>query len=137
MGSENLVSNSRQDCLHSLRANVIKLYFSHSSEQIVKETGLSNFGRMTSLVVGKLWIQSQARRGSAWQNKAYHSPCHKWCNGYRRRKSTRRHEFKSWTRLIAFHIALLPLGKVWIQLFSLQLWINSRADWVFQPWWGN
>ena len=38
-----------------------------------------------------------------------------WCNGYRRRKWTRRHEFKSWTRLIAFHIALIPLGKVWIQ----------------------
>ena len=24
-----------------------------------------------------------------------------WCNGYRRRKWTRRHEFKSWTRLIS------------------------------------
>ena len=35
-----------------------------------------------------------------------------WCNGYRRRKWTRRHEFKSWTILIAFHIALIPLGKV-------------------------
>ena len=35
-----------------------------------------------------------------------------WCNGYRRRKCTKRHEFKSWTRLIAFHIALIPLGKV-------------------------
>ena len=31
-----------------------------------------------------------------------------WCNGYRRRKWTLRHEFKSWTRLIEFHIALLP-----------------------------
>ena len=30
--------------------------------------------------------------------------------------------------LIPFHIALIPLGKVWIQLFSLQLWVNSRAD---------
>ena len=60
-----------------------------------------------------------------------------WCNGYRRRKWTRRHEFKSWTRLIAFHIALIPLGKVWIQLFSLQLWVNSRTDWFLQPWWGN
>ena len=30
--------------------------------------------------------------------------------------------------LIAFHIALIPLGKVWIQLFSLQLWVNSRVD---------
>ena len=35
-----------------------------------------------------------------------------WCNGYRRKKWTRRFEFKSWTRLIAFHIALIPLGKV-------------------------
>ena len=25
---------------------------------------------------------------------------------------TRRHEFKPWTRLIAFHIALIPLGNV-------------------------
>ena len=39
--------------------------------------------------------------------------------------------------LIVFHIALIPLGKVWIQLFSLQLWVNSRADWFLQPWWGN
>ena len=60
-----------------------------------------------------------------------------WFNGYRRRKWTQRHEFKSWTRLIAFHIALIPLGKVWIQLFSLQLWVNSRTDWVLQPCWGN
>ena len=35
-----------------------------------------------------------------------------WCNGYRRRIWTRRHEFKSWTTLIAFHISLIPLGKV-------------------------
>ena len=51
-----------------------------------------------------------------------------WCNGYHRRKWTRWHEFKSSTKLIAFHIVLIPLGKVWIQLFSLQLWVNSRAD---------
>ena len=31
------------------------------------------------------------------------------------------------------YIALIPLGKVKIQLFSLQLWVNSRADWVRQP----
>ena len=30
-----------------------------------------------------------------------------WRNGYRRRKWTRQHGFKSWTRLIAFHIALI------------------------------
>ena len=51
-----------------------------------------------------------------------------WCSRYRRRKWTRRHEFKSWTRLIAFHITLIPLGKVWIQSLSLQLWVNSRTD---------
>ena len=34
------------------------------------------------------------------------------CNGYRRRKWTQRQESKSWTRLIAFHIALIHLGKV-------------------------
>ena len=43
----------------------------------------------------------------------------------------------SLTRLIAFHIALIPLGKVWIQLFSFQQWINSWADWSFQHWLGN
>ena len=69
-----------------------------------------------------------------WGKYKHSSP---WCNRYRRRKWTRRHEFNSWTRLIAFHIALIPLGKLWIQLFSLQLWINSRADWFLQPWWGN
>ena len=57
--------------------------------------------------------------------------CHEW------QLIMRRHEFKSWTRLIAFHIALIPLGKVWILLFSLQLWVNSGADWVLQPWLGD
>ena len=51
-----------------------------------------------------------------------------WYKSYRRSKWTRQHEFKSRTRLIAFHIVLIPLGKVWIQLFSLQLWVNSRSD---------
>ena len=51
-----------------------------------------------------------------------------WYNGYRRRIWTRRYEFRSWMRLITFHVALIPLGKVWIQLFSLKLWVNSRAD---------
>ena len=60
-----------------------------------------------------------------------------WCNGYCRRKWTRWHVFKTWTRLIAFHIELIPLGMVLIQLFSLQLWVNSRTDWFLQAWWGN
>ena len=53
---------------------------------------------------------------------------HRARNGYRHRIWTRRYEFNSWTWLIAFHIALIPLGKVWIQLLSLQLWVNSRVD---------
>ena len=57
--------------------------------------------------------------------------CNIWCNGYPRRKWTRRLEFKSWTRMIAFHIVVIPLGKVWFQLFCLQLWVNSRTDWFF------
>ena len=34
-----------------------------------------------------------------------------WCNVYHRRKWTRRHEFKSWTKLIVIHQAIIPLGK--------------------------
>ena len=34
-----------------------------------------------------------------------------WCNCYRRRKWTRRLEFKSWTRLIAFSHSTNTLGK--------------------------
>ena len=44
-----------------------------------------------------------------------------WCNGYHRRKWRQRHKFNSCMRPITFHIALTPLGKAWIQLFSLQL----------------
>ena len=41
--------------------------------------------------------------------------------GHRRRKWTQRHEFKFWTKLIVFHLALIPLDKkALIQLFSFQ-----------------
>ena len=52
-------------------------------------------------------------------------------------KWSRRARVQILSSLIAFRIALIPLGKVWIQLFSLQLWVNSKTDWVLQPWWGN
>ena len=91
------------------------------------------------------------RRRGAWDNARltkvekrgetemvhYFEMRYSWCNSYRHRKWTRPQEFKSWTRLIAFHITLIPLGKVWIQLFSLQLWVNSREGWVLQPLWGK
>ena len=37
--------------------------------------------------------------------------------------------------LIAFHITLIPLEKVWIQLLSLQLWVNSRTDCYVLTFW--
>ena len=60
-----------------------------------------------------------------------------WCNGYRRKKWTQWPKFKSWTRLFVFHKALIHLGKVWFQLFSLLLWVNSRADLTLYPFYGN
>ena len=38
---------------------------------------------------------------------------------------------------LLYILGKIPLGKVWIQLFSLQLWVDSRVDWVLQPWLGN
>ena len=40
------------------------------------------------------------------------------------------HDQKSWIRLFEFHIVQILMGKVWIQLLSLQLWVNSRVDWA-------
>ena len=51
-----------------------------------------------------------------------------WCNGYRHGNGhgdTSSNPGREW---LHFHIALIPSGKVLIQLFSLQLWVNSRAD---------
>ena len=67
----------------------------------LSEIQLIRIKRFYSQVIVKLILK----------NPVYLSIC-PWGNGYRRRKWTRRHEFKSWTRLIAFHIALIPLGKV-------------------------
>ena len=75
----------------------------------------------TSVFFSVIWWSSLRTEISVTQsigNKLYSSPS--WCSRYRRRNWTRRYEFKSSTRLIAFHIALIPLGKVGIQLFSLQ-----------------
>ena len=52
------------------------------------------------------------------------------CHGYCRRKWMRRREFKSWTRLFAFHITLIHTRKVWIQFFVLQQWVASQANWI-------
>ena len=96
--------------------------------------------------VEKLWPECKWFCSDQWRDadtlsrRSYYYICTwrcTWNNDFRRRNWTQRHEFKSWTRLIAFHIALIPLGKVWVQLFSLQLWVNSRTDYVPQPWWGN
>ena len=53
---------------------------------------------------------------------------HLWCNGYNCWKRIWCIQtFESWMKLFAFYIVLTPLGKVYIQLLSLQLWVNSRA----------
>ena len=43
-------------------------------------------------------------------------------------RSLNRRQFKSWTRQPAFHFVLMILGKTRIQLFFLQLSVNSRTD---------
>ena len=92
----------------------------------IYENGLMCLSEFVSLCVREKEGVCVCLSESVWKRE---SLCvNKWCNGYCRRKWTRWHEFKSWPRLIAFHIALIPLGKVWIQLFPLQLWVNSRAD---------
>ena len=88
----------------------------------------SNYTRMLQAILNKSWRQHPIEQqvcSHLHHENYWRCP---WCSRYRRRKWTRRYEFKSWTILIAFHIALIPLGKVWIQLFSLQLWVNSRTD---------
>ena len=48
------------------------------------------------------------------------------------RKWTLLSEFKSSTKLLAFHILPLPLGMICIQVFSLQLSINSKENGFFK-----
>ena len=48
-----------------------------------------------------------------------------WNNGYRCSKWSRWPEFYTWTWLFAYHIVLTSLGKLWIQQFSLWLYMNS------------
>ena len=66
----------------------------------------------TDLLPTNICVEMECATGvHVTRNGRYVNGC-LWCNGYRRRKWTRPHEFKSWTRLISFHIALIPLGKV-------------------------
>ena len=46
-------------------------------------------------------------------------------------------EFRIWTRLFAFPIVLMPMGKIWFKLFFFQPWENSWANWALYPWYGN
>ena len=52
---------------------------------------------------------------------------HSWFNGYHYWKWTWWHDFKSSMRLFVFHILLIALRKVWIQLFSYFLGIYTMA----------
>ena len=53
-----------------------------------------------------------------------HFKRHMWCNGYLRTKWTQQLDFKSWTRLFAFHIVLIPIGK-YESIYSLSPTINE------------
>ena len=57
-----------------------------------------------------------------------HTHTHTHCNGYCHRKRTQRLKYKFWARMVAFHIVLIHLEKVWIQLYSLLLWVNNWAN---------
>ena len=50
------------------------------------------------------------------------------CKDYHRRKWRQRHEFKFLDEAVAFRIALTLLGKVWIQLFLLD--INLKTSMI-------
>ena len=49
------------------------------------------------------------------------------CADYCHRKWLRWREFKTLTRRLAFLVALIYVQKAWIQLYSLQLLVNSRG----------
>ena len=97
---------------------------------ICKQILLITFLNETDLIYFYVFIYAFIYFCTQWNGFMYCYISHRgrctWCNGYRRRKWTRWHEFKSWTWLIAFNIALIPLRKVWIQLFSLLQWVNSE-----------
>ena len=57
--------------------------------------------------------------------------------GYSLKKWTRWSEFKFLSRLFSFHIVLIFLEYVWIQVFSFPRWVNIKATWILQPWSGN
>ena len=60
-----------------------------------------------------------------------------WSSCHRRRKKTRIHEFKSWTRLFAFHGTLIPLERYESNFFSFQQRVICRADWALYIWSSN
>ena len=59
--------------------------------------------------------------------RVYEERC-SWFNSYCCWKWVRWPEFKNWMMVFAFYIAQIHLGKVWMQLFFLQRWINSGTD---------
>ena len=40
-------------------------------------------------------------------------------------------------KTVCISSSMIHLGTVYIDLFSLQIWVNSRADWALYPWYGN
>ena len=60
----------------------------------------------------KFWVRLDVTQDFKYCSTPIHRVNYIWCNVYHHKKWTCRQEFKSWTRLIAFHIAPILLGKV-------------------------
>ena len=56
-------------------------------------------------------------------------------NGYRRRKWTRPAEIKTWARMLAFHIALILFGNIWVnkQTGLFNLMTTGTGEEKFKP----
>ena len=59
----------------------------------------NHYTKTTSIQV----VRDVLRNHRYWSRGVWRCP---WCNGYRRRKWTRRHEFKFWTRILKSYLRL-------------------------------
>ena len=72
----------------------LKKYTKKRQERLITVANNGNGNIRAQNITTKL--ESRIRKKNNWL--VYFSP---WCNGYRRRNWTRRHEFKSWTECIS------------------------------------
>ena len=78
----------------------------------------------------RFYFSSKSNNNQWWLVSWLRSWKRSSCHSYRRHKGIQQPELKSWAILFEFYITPIPLGKIWIELFSLQMWVNSRVNWV-------